>query len=74
MACIVRTLQKFFEVVGQTNHVELAQAVVVVQACWVHVTVNDSQGVKVGDRACKLTENAKYFFGRKPIFAELFPR
>ena len=57
MARIVRALQKFFEVVGQTNHVELAQAVVVVQACRVHVTVNDSQGVKVSDRAGKLTEN-----------------
>lgn len=61
MAGIVRALDDLLEVVGQTDQVELAQTVVVVQACGVDVPVDDSHRVKIRDGAGKLTENAEDF-------------
>lgn len=74
MSGIIRALEELLKIVGQTNQVEFAHAIIVVQARRVHVAMDDAERVKVCHRRCKLPEYAKNLFVRKLVLAKLFPR
>ena len=73
MARVTCALQQLFEVVGEADEVEFAQAVRVVDARWVDVPVDDSIRVQVGDGAGELSENAEGFLRGIVVLAELLP-
>ena len=59
MAGEIHALEQFFEVIGQSDQVELRQAVVVMDASRMHVPVDDAVAVKVGDRRGKLSKDTQ---------------
>jgi hypothetical protein len=67
------TSQQLFEIVRQADSVELDDAVVQMDTCWVHVPVHYALLVQIRERTAKLSEDRELLFKVECRLTELFP-
>ncbi len=73
MAAIVGTFNNFLEIIGKADRVKLQNRVEKMQARRMHIPMNDSLGVQVGNRWSQLSKDAKRVEQAHFSLAELLP-